>query len=179
MSGVILYGPPASGKDTVTAELAKVDDRFVLLPRLKSGSGRTAGYRIVSEAEIDELRTRGKILYENRRYGATYALDRDSLIRALTTSIPVLHLGQLAGIEAVRQGFPDECWLTVSLWCPRNIAAERIASRDTNDDEARLRAWDATERITSDLTINTANVSARDAALQIESALDHLCTATA
>ena len=106
MAGVILYGSPASGKDTITAELVKFSEKFVLLPRLKSGPGRTIGYRIVSEGDIADLRSRGEIIYENRRYGSTYALDRGTVVRALTESVPILHLGQLAGIEALRKSFP-------------------------------------------------------------------------
>jgi len=35
--GVLLYGPPAAGKDTVSAALIAVDARYVLFERLKVG----------------------------------------------------------------------------------------------------------------------------------------------
>ncbi|MGV9303830.1 hypothetical protein ACWDLG_10705 [Nonomuraea sp. NPDC003727] len=38
LQGIVLYGPPASGKDTVTAALRRLDPRFVLLPKLKVGT---------------------------------------------------------------------------------------------------------------------------------------------
>lgn len=40
-AGVILYGPPGAGKDTVTAELVQQDPSYALFERLKAGPGRT------------------------------------------------------------------------------------------------------------------------------------------
>ncbi|TQS03808.1 guanylate kinase, partial [Microbispora hainanensis] len=42
--GVVLYGPPASGKNTITAAMHRHDPRFRLLPKLKVGAGRADGY---------------------------------------------------------------------------------------------------------------------------------------
>jgi ATP-dependent 26S proteasome regulatory subunit len=36
-SGVILYGPPGAGKDTITAELSRLRPEFTLFQRLKAG----------------------------------------------------------------------------------------------------------------------------------------------
>ena len=41
MLGVILYGPPAAGKDTVTRELTTLEGEVHLFSRVKAGSGRT------------------------------------------------------------------------------------------------------------------------------------------
>ncbi|MGH2941284.1 MAG: hypothetical protein ACRDLN_00705 [Solirubrobacteraceae bacterium] len=41
--GVALYGPPASGKDTITRALTELDARYVHYLRLKAGSGRSDG----------------------------------------------------------------------------------------------------------------------------------------
>ncbi|MEV3922592.1 hypothetical protein [Actinomadura coerulea] len=57
--GVILYGPPTSGKDTTTAALTRQDERYVLLRKLKYGTGRSSGYRQVTRAELDDLRRTG------------------------------------------------------------------------------------------------------------------------
>ncbi|MGK5554002.1 hypothetical protein ACSNOI_20525 [Actinomadura kijaniata] len=42
-SGIVLYGPPASGKDTITAASSALDDRYVYFHKLKVGAGRSAG----------------------------------------------------------------------------------------------------------------------------------------
>lgn len=163
MRGVILYGPPASGKDTVTRALTQLDPIYVQFPRIKVGGGRRDGYRIATDADIAELRARGDVIWENRRYGALYVVDRPTLAAYLAGCMPVLHLGQPKAIDAVRDSIPAE-WLTVYLWCPREVAAERIAARQTGDVQDRIRAWHETPPITADLVIDTALTTPSEAA---------------
>ena len=172
--GVILYGPPAAGKDTVTRELHALDVRYELFPRLKVGGGRTTGYRMVTEASLDSLRAKNEIVWENHRYNAVYLVDRPELARRLDGQIPVLHLGQSEAIDAVIQATPETRWLVVHLWCTREVAARRIVSRATGDIDARLQAWDETKPVSSaHLTMNTGEISAQAAALEIYRRLDH------
>jgi len=141
--GVILYGPPASGKDTTTAELSLLDPRFKLFERLKAGSGRTAGYRITTGQRMAELSERGDLLYSNARYGALYGVDRGGLDAMVAAGrIPVLHLGQVAGVAALLE-YPVS-WTTVLLWCSRETARVRCERRGDSDVSARLAVWDET-----------------------------------
>ncbi|WP_341718268.1 kinase [Micromonospora sp. FIMYZ51] len=165
MRGVILYGPPAAGKDTVTTALHELDARFTLYQRMKVGPGRTTGYRITDAATLDQLHQRGEVVWENHRYGARYVVDRPSLVEQLSAGVPVVHLGQRAAVAAVTAAVSDARWLVVYLWCPRDVAEQRIISRHTGDTAARLRAWDDTEPLAErDLFLNTAEMSPRTAA---------------
>lgn len=166
--GLILYGAPASGKDTVTRALAEIDGRFRLFERLKAGRGRTTGYRMTSDDELNELASSGEIVWENIRYGARYVIDRPGL-EAISASghIPVVHAGQTEVIEAVRAATVGT-WFVVQLNTSRETARQRIIERDTGDTSARLSAWDATSRLTdADLEIDTEQVSAEHAACLI------------
>ena len=156
MRGIILYGAPASGKDTITEALHDLDPRCRLFERLKVGPGATATYRMTDAADLDRLRAAGQLIWENQRYGATYAVDQPRLLEALAAGIPVLHLGQVQGIDAVRHATPDVAWLTVELRCSRDTAQARLIARGSTDTVARLAAWDDTEQLpTPDLTIDT------------------------
>ncbi|MBN1170560.1 MAG: kinase, partial [Micromonosporaceae bacterium] len=64
-TGVVLYGPPAAGKDTVTVALNALDPRFVPFPRIKVGAGRATGYRMAAESEVEALRAQGHVIWEN------------------------------------------------------------------------------------------------------------------
>jgi guanylate kinase len=141
--GIILYGPPASGKDTVTAELEQLDSRYAHFHRLKVGKGRTTGYRFVSDGELADLKARDLVLYESERYGATYSIDRPELDRLISAGrTPVLHMGQVWGIDALLK-YPAR-WLDVLLWCPRDLAKQRLSARGSTDIKRRLTAWDET-----------------------------------
>lgn len=176
--GVLLYGPPASGKDTITEALTAESPLFELFRRLKVGAGRTRGYRMASATEIAALESRGHILYENQRYGARYLVDQPELARLLSAGrIPVVHLGQPEAIAPIVAATPATRWLIVEVWCPREEAARRGSARGTGDLPARLRAWDETSRLADpDLRIDTAHTAPDAAAELIAGAVDSAWT---
>jgi len=175
MRGVLLYGPPAAGKDTITRALCELDSAYRLFQRLKSGPGRTAGYRMTGMREVERLRAEGEVVWENHRYGAVYVIDRPTLCVDLTRHVPVLHLGQVEAVQAVKSAVPEAPWLTVYLWCPREVAEDRILARATGDTADRLEAWDRTPPLTgADLAIDTATVAPDEAARQVHERLTQL-----
>ncbi|MGW0359256.1 hypothetical protein ACWDXV_34130 [Nocardia nova] len=169
-SGVILYGPPAAGKDTVTTALAALDPRYSLFRRLKVGPGRTTGYRIGTEADMAALESAGKIIYANSQYGATYVIDRPEFERLLVAGLtPVVHLGQADAVDILTAATPAINWVTVDLRCPRDVARTRIDARGTGDTADRLQVWDRTPPLTrSDLSIDTSVTPAASAARLID-----------
>lgn len=143
-SGIILYGPPASGKDTITAALTEQDQRLVQFTRLKIGDGRRQGYRMGTVDQLDRLTAEGDVIYRNDRYNNIYLIDRPGLDAVFAAGqVPVVHLGQIAGISALTTGYPAS-WLTVQLLCPREVTEQRSVLRGDADTDARLAAWDAT-----------------------------------
>lgn len=168
---IILYGPPAAGKDTVTAALTASDSKYQQYLRLKVGGGRRQGYRATSLAELNALRCAGEIVWENERYGAIYAIDRTSLLAQLREGVPIVHLGQLEAVAAVAGAVTDVV-LTVALRCPRNIAAARLVARGTHDVPTRLEVWDSTKPFpAANLVLDTSAVSPMQAARLIDKEL--------
>ncbi|WP_406508407.1 guanylate kinase [Streptomyces sp. NBC_00212] len=142
-SGVILYGPPGSGKDTVTSELVRLRPEFALFERLKAGPGRTTGYRLTTVDHIEELSRAGELLYRNARYDAEYAIDRQGVTSLVDADrIPVLHMGQVVGASAVA-AFPLH-WIRVLLWCALDVTESRSIGRGDKDVEARVKVWHET-----------------------------------
>ncbi|MFC9971839.1 guanylate kinase [Spirillospora sp. NPDC127200] len=141
--GVILYGPPASGKDTITAALTALDARYAYFRKLKAGPGRSTGYRLTSHHELGELREHGQILYESSRYDATYVVDAPHLVELRDAGrIPIVHMGQLAGVETLQA--QSMRWLDVLVWCSRETSEKRLQERGSVDIDRRLQAWDET-----------------------------------
>jgi guanylate kinase len=150
-AALILYGPPAAGKDTITAELVQLDRRYTPFRRIKIGNGNTDGYRLSGRAELHKLRADSQVLYENERYGNRYVVDEPHLAAILDGGgIPIIHIGQLDGITALRR-YPAR-WTSVLLWCAKETTAARSRMRGSRDVDARLTAWDETA---SDLSHGT------------------------
>ncbi|MET9077876.1 guanylate kinase [Streptomyces sp. NPDC004232] len=175
--GVVLYGPPASGKDTITAALAELSPRYVQFARLKVGTGKSAGYRMGTAEQLRALEASGGVVYVNARYGNTYVLDRPGLDAVFAAGVPVVHLGQVDGIRALVDGYAAT-WAIVLLWCPREATAERSVGRGDSDTAARLAAWDATREDLNahpgaawDLTVDTTAASPQEAARLIDELL--------
>ncbi|MFZ4277887.1 phosphotransferase-like protein [Streptomyces arboris] len=175
--GVILYGPPASGKDTVTAALTKLNSKYAQFARLKVGTGKAAGYRMSTAEQLRELEAAGNVVYANSRYGNTYAIDRPGVNAAFAAGVPVIHLGQVDGIRALVDGYRAD-WSVVLLWCPREVTEQRSAERGDSDTAARLAAWDATREdldkhpgTTWNLTVDTTGAGPQDAARLIDQLL--------
>jgi guanylate kinase len=149
-TGVVLYGPPTSGKSTTTTALHRLDIRFRLLRKLKVGTGRAEEYHLITAAQLDELRRAGRTLTENHRYGNTYAIDRAEIDQmAQAGLIPVTHIGNIADLRRLVGRAP---WLRVLLWVPREVCQERSRHRGDADTAQRLTAWDET---LADLETNT------------------------
>ncbi|MGW2183337.1 phosphotransferase-like protein [Streptomyces sp. NPDC001732] len=175
--GVILYGPPASGKDTVTTALIDLDPKYAQFARLKVGTGKATGYRMGTPEQLHELEAAGDVLYANSRYGNTYIIDKPGLDAAFAAGVPVVHLGQVDGIRALVDGYPAD-WSVVLLWCPREVTEQRSAGRGDSDTAARLAAWDATRAdldeppgMVWDLTVDTTASAPQDAARLIDQLL--------
>ena len=181
--GLLLYGPPAAGKDTVTHALVGLDTRYTLFRRLKVGAGKTAGYRMGSPTLLTQLEAAGDVIYANSRYGNVYVVDRLGLDAAFAVGVPVVHLGQVAGVRALVTGYPA-AWLTVLLWCPRELTEARSIARGDADTAARLAAWDATEQDLAsdsfpwDLTVDTAVTDPTDTARRVDQLLREHAEAT-
>ena len=183
--GIVLYGPPASGKDTVTAALHRLDPRFVLLPKLKAGAGRAEGYEFVTAEQLEKLRGAGRLVAETHRYGNVYAVDRQTIDdMEAAGNVPVAHMGNIGDLRRLVGRAPDS-WLRVLLWIPREITEQRSTARGDADTGKRLTAWDETLadlKANTDegffhLRIHTDRLSADAAAEEIMTAYDRLRTA--
>lgn len=112
---------------------------------------------MTTDTDLAALRATGQLLWENRRYGAVYAVDQPGLINELARHVPVVHLGQAEAVDAIRSFDPSTSWTVASLWCPREVAEKRARDRGTGDLEDRMKAWDQTRPLDqADVYIDTA-----------------------
>jgi len=140
---ILLSGPPAVGKDTVTAALAASDPRFRLFEKLKLGGGRSDGYRMIDVREYQRMLDAGDVLQSNERYGNLYAVDRPRLQELLSAgAIPVIHVGRRTNPPALREAAGHRQVLSVLLWAARDVLRTRLRERQADDIPERLKAYD-------------------------------------
>ncbi|MEU7776235.1 kinase [Micromonospora taraxaci] len=155
----------------MTGHLISVSSEFEHFRRLKSGHGRTVGYRMTSEDHLRQLREQpGEVLWENQRYGSTYVVDRAGLDEIWRSGrVPVVHLGQDQAVTAVIERTKGQsAWTVVELHCDPALIRSRIVARATGDTDARVTAAAETPRLaTADLRIDTGTVSPEVAAEMI------------
>lgn len=170
-SGVILYGHPASGKKTVTQALVGLVREYHQFRRIKCGPGETEGFRMTDAETLNALRRVGGVIWEHEQYGATYAVDRKGLQQAVGGGVPVLHLGQRAGVEAVIAATSEVDWTVAEVFCPQEIAIERLIQRGTTNLFEQITVLRATPHLASaTLQIDTSVDTPTEAAKQIHTA---------
>jgi guanylate kinase len=141
---IILYGPPTSGKNTITAALTRADPRYAYLAKLKVGTGRSEGYQAISHEALNQLRRIGRLAVETHRYGNIYAVDRADIEAMIREDlIPVVHMGNITDLKSLSRTDPG-MWFHVLLRIPREVCEQRSRHRGDRDTEARLQAWDET-----------------------------------
>jgi guanylate kinase len=137
MSIVILYGPPGSGKDTVSRKLSELNANFKLFRPLRSGSLSDRYRHLPTPSSVTE----DECLAVSERYGRLYVFDRPELERMLDDrQSPILHVGDLAALKQLLTARPDA--LPVLLNCSREETERRSVGRGDTDVAARLSAWD-------------------------------------
>lgn len=135
MAVLVLYGPPTAGKDTITRALHDLDHRYELFRSLRSGPP-SPRYRLLADNAGGGV----NVLHQHERYGRHYVVDRqgiDALIGA--GKVPVIHVGQVAGVEALCRAFPSS--VAALIWCSLPECRRRLADRGDRDAAARLTAW--------------------------------------
>ncbi|RSN05996.1 kinase [Streptomyces sp. WAC 05977] len=173
-TGLVLYGPPAVGKSTVTDALTALDPRFALFPVVKAGPGRTMGYAMITGDEFAERAAAGDFVFAWERYDAQYAISASALTRFADEGlVPVVHLGSVAAVQAVT-AVPSQHWTVVQLWAGRDVCEDRARRRGTGDVAARMIAYDQTAKLVNDaveLTLDTSLTSPAGAAQAIRAVI--------
>jgi hypothetical protein len=123
--GIILAGPPASGKRTVAFALTSLRRSYAHVPALTAARHFVIDAEQTSQKHLDELRSWAQLFHEFSVERAQYVYDRERLERLRVQGrIPVVCVEDVDALPAFERESDD--WLAVLLWCPRGRAENRL-----------------------------------------------------
>ena len=144
---ILLSGTPASGKDTITKELTKIDDRFVHFKKHKIASGGKMDdtYYLISKDEFDNMAENNQFVQYHYRYDRGYGVSVSELNRLKgLNKIPIIHVGKYENIMKFKE-FGIKNILSILVYTDKNTTKERLKLRHSKDEteiNKRLKAYD-------------------------------------
>jgi hypothetical protein len=166
--GVVLAGPPASGRRTAVFALTSLRRSYAHYPALTTAHQDLVDAVHTTRQQMDDLRSWAQLFAGSTRDGIGWAYDRARLTRLREQGrVPVACVDDVDVLRAFEREADD--WLVVLLWCPREEAERRIArAGDVRRIPAStwLRRWDrSTKQLFRDpqrfaLTIRTDRMDA-------------------
>jgi len=132
---ILLSGTPASGKDTLTAELNKIDDRFVHFKKHKIASGGKMDdtYYLISKDKFDNMAENNQFVQYHYRYDRGYGVSADELKRLKELNkIPVIHVGKYENIIKFKE-FGIKNILSILIYADKDTTKKRLELRHSED----------------------------------------------
>ena len=144
---ILLSGTPASGKDTITTELNKIDNRFVHFKKHKIASGGKLDdtYYLISKDEFDNMAESNQFVQYHYRYDRGYGVSVNELNRLKKLNkIPIIHVGKYENIIKFKE-FGIKKILSILIYADRGTTKKRLELRHSenySEIEKRLTAYD-------------------------------------
>lgn len=125
---ILISGPPASGKDTLTRALGCIDPAYRMANKHKDSRAGSTHHIIVTPAAFDAMLEQGAFLQWHERYGRRYGLACRTVEDILAEGgFPIIHTGRLANLRMLQSVMPDA--VSVLLQAPLNVLTGRLSQR--------------------------------------------------
>jgi len=125
---LLVAGPPASGKDTITEALTALDSKYVLFKKHRTGVD-SAKYNTLSAGDFEQMKNDGAFVQAHYRYGRGYGVCKETLRDLVDANkLPIIHTGKIDNLLLLKSTINYPCG-TVLLWEERDVLIERIKQR--------------------------------------------------
>jgi guanylate kinase len=144
---ILLSGTPASGKDTITSEMIKIDNKFTHFKKHKIATGGKMDdtYFLVPKDTFDEMAENNKFVQYHYRYDRGYGVSYEELVNNKNMGkIPIIHVGKYENIAKFRE-YGLKNILSILIYTNRDTTLNRLQTRHKdNADEIqnRINAYD-------------------------------------
>ncbi len=180
---ILLSGTPASGKDTITSELIKINSRYVHFKKHKIAAGGKLDetYYLIEKNEFDSMVVNDDFIQYHYRYDRGYGVSKKELKLIFGEGKnPIIHVGKYENISPFID-YDNVSLISVLLLVSKEETSRRLQIRHSNNDVECLTRMHAYEeerdelanlirggaKLNFDLIINNTKNSAQESALKI------------
>lgn len=136
---VILCGPPASGKDTITTALKGLGD-YEKVRLHRTGPRPKEGYIHVDDEQFEILKRENHFIEHHTTYGRQYGVSiGELLITSIKHKYSVIHLGSPKQALEIKKNLPQDIVKIIYLWNTRTELQERLHLRYQDNADEILR----------------------------------------
>lgn len=143
---ILLSGTPASGKDTITEKLNRINSKFELFRKHKFGLGgkKDQTYIHIEEKDFNSLINSSEFIQYHTRYDRGYGVSKKELESLLRLQlVPIIHVGKYENILPFKRFDQISCF-NVLLTASKESTIKRLSIRhpnDINEQSKRLAAY--------------------------------------
>jgi guanylate kinase len=147
---ILLSGPPASGKDSVTNLLNERNTLFVNFLKhcgcdLSAEKRGMESYVNISVEEFKRMISNGDFIQYHKRYGRFYGVSKKLLNDYLNKGlVPVIHTGRIENLITLESKILNKVY-KILIWAKRDDIQQRLDKRQNGDIieiNKRLEAYD-------------------------------------
>lgn len=149
----LVCGPPASGKDTLTAQLCDYSTHYMRFQKHRGLSdlehnANDSTYINIPITEFEQLANEQFFVQHHNRYDRAYGIAKSELERITIAHIPIIHTGALPNLLELERKLIEYRCIKILLWAPLEVLKQRLINRHINAEQIPKRIAAANEEFT-------------------------------
>ncbi len=153
---ILLCGPPASGKDSITEAICKIDEGFYHFKKHRAINGKTYMHRNnyidITKDEFKKMIENDEFIQYHERYNRYYGISKKAMADGISKNLNmIIHTGRIENLQELKKKI-NENTISILLWAPMDILRQRLVKRHHNNENEISRRLIAAQEEFIDLT---------------------------
>ncbi len=153
---ILLCGPPASGKDSITEAVCNIDKSFCHFKKHrainKNANMDRNNYINISKDEFEKMIKNGDFIQYHKRYDRYYGISKQALADGISKNLNIIiHTGRIENLQELKKKINVNT-ISILLWAPIYLLRQRLQKRHPNNENEISRRLIAAQEEFIDLT---------------------------